>query len=481
MPYRDQREYVEALDRAGQLKRIQVEVDWKMEIGAIMRRANDLREPALLFEKIKDYPAEYKILANMIGAGKPNLYGRSCLALDLPIETPPLKITNEIIKRFSNPIKPILVKDGPCKENIIKADEVDLLKFPVPHLRAADGGRYIGTWHLDINKDPETGWVNWGMYRHMVTSKASLGWLASPGQQGPSMYYQKYEKKGRAMPMAIAIGTDPACAFAAMSPLPPQVSEADIAGGLRGTPVELIKCETVDLEVPATSEIVLEGEVRPGEREWEGPFGEFTGYCASVKAPRPVFHVKCITHRNNPLLPVSSPGKPFDDTTFVYAMFSGAALQIELTKLGLPFKSLYLTPSMLAVIISASEAYPGYVHTLSSAIWATKIGVYRPTVIIVGEDIDVTNMDEVMWALTTRMHPGRDIHIRERAPAHPLIPFLSKEERESLTGAAVCLDATFPYEQNREGLQVVDFEHSWPKDVQDLVLSRWKQYGFEEN
>jgi 4-hydroxy-3-polyprenylbenzoate decarboxylase len=151
---------------------------------------------------------------------------------------------------------------------------------------------------------------------------------------------------------------------------------------------------------------------------------------------------------------------------------------MELKRLGLPFKSLYLTPSMMAVIVSASETYPGYVHTLSSAIWATKIGVYRPTIIVVGEDVDVTDMEEVLWAMTTRMHPARDIHIKKRAPATPLMPFLSPGEREGLVGAAVCFDATFPFEWREHKLSVVDFEHSWPKDIQERVISKWGEYGF---
>jgi 4-hydroxy-3-polyprenylbenzoate decarboxylase len=479
MAYEDLREYIARLEEKEDLKRIGTEVDWNLELGAIMRRANDLREPALLFEKIKGYSPEYRVLANTIGVSRPNVFGRTCLALDLPSDTPPLKIIDEILNRFANPVKPVPVDRAPCKENIIKGDDVNVLKFPVPFFRAMDGGRFIGTWHTDITRDQDSGWVNWGLYRHMVHDERTIGWLANPGQHGPAMYYQKYEARGKAMPMAIAIGTDPACTLASMSLVPSHVNEADLAGGLRRKPVELVKCETIDLEVPATAEIVLEGEVLPGERRPEGPFGEYWGYFASDKAPRPVFRVNCITHRNQPILPVSTPGKPFDDTTFVYSLFGSAALKQELRKLGFPFKDVYLTPSMVAVIISAKETYPGYVHTLSSAIWGTKAGIYRPVVIVVGEDIDVTNMDEVMWALTTRVHPVRDIHVKKRAPSHPLFSFLSPEERTTLTGAAVCYDATFPFEWKENAPRIADFEHAWPDDVRKMVLSRWKEYGFK--
>ena len=317
------------------------------------------------------------------------------------------------------------------------------------------------------------------MYRHMLIDKRSIAWLANPGQHGPGIYYQEYEARGETMPIAIAIGTDPACALSSISLVTPYLNEVDLAGGIRGKPVELITCETVDLEVPATSEIVFEGEVLPKERQLEGPFGEYTGYCSSDKAPRPVVRITCITHRNNPILTVSSPGKPFDDTTFVYALCGSAALTRDLRNLGLPFKSVFLTPSMMAVVISTNETYPGYVHTLSSAIWGSKSGIYRPTIIVVGDDVDVTNADEVMWALTTRVHPVRDIHVQQRAPGSPLFPFISPEERTTLTGANVCYDATFPFEWKEKTPQIVDFQHAWQKETRQLVLSRWKEYGFK--
>jgi len=479
MAYADLRAYMDRLEKEGDLKRIKAEVDWNLELGAIMRRANDLREPALLFEKIKGYPSDCKVFANFVGAARPNVFGRVCLSLELPVNTPAPEIIEEIVHRFEHPIKPVLVDKGPCKENIIKGDAIDVLKLPAPHFLGFDGGRFIGTWHTDITRDPDSGWVNWGMYRHMVHDGRSIGWLANPGQHGPGMYYRRYEAKGEAMPMAVVIGTDPACASASMSLIASHVNEVDLAGGLRGEPVQLVKCETIDLEVPATAEIVLEGEVLPGERRPEGPFGEYPGYFASDGGLQPVFRVNCVTHRNQPILPVSTPGKPLDDTTFVYSLYGSAALAMELRKMGFPFKSVYLTPSMMAVIISAKETYPGYVHTLSSAIWGTKVGVYRPVVIVVGDDVDVTNMDEVMWALTTRVHPVRDIHVKKRAPSHALFPFLSPEERATHTGAAVCYDATFPFEWKEDTPRIADFKHAWPEEIQNLVLSRWKEYGFK--
>ena len=180
MAYADLREYIRRLEEMGELKRIKAEVDWKFELGGVMRKANDLRQPGLLFEKIKGYSPDYTILANMIGAAKPHVFGRVCLALELPVDTPPQEIITELEKRFTNPIKPVLVNTGPCKENIIKGNAIDVLKFPAPFFRELDGGRFMGTWHTDITRDPDSGWVNWGMYRHMVHDGQSLAWLANP-------------------------------------------------------------------------------------------------------------------------------------------------------------------------------------------------------------------------------------------------------------------------------------------------------------
>ena len=265
MAFRDLREYIAKLEEEGELRHIKTEVDWNLELGAISRRAIELRAPAPLFENIKGYPAGYRVLANLMSGTRPS-HGRLAIAMGLPKATPILKLIDEFAERVQSQVKPLIVKTGPCKEVIRLGDAVNVLDLPVPLIHGRDGGRYIGTWHIDINKDPDTGWVNWGMYRHMVHDEKTLGWRATPYQHGPNIYYQKYESRGQPMPMAIAIGTDPLSSVAAATSFPAEITEAEAAGGLRGAPVELVKCETIALEVPATSEIVLEGMVYPGER-----------------------------------------------------------------------------------------------------------------------------------------------------------------------------------------------------------------------
>ena len=480
MPYNDLRAFLDKLRSERELSEIEAEVDWNLEIGAISRRALDLRSPALLFRNVKGYSLEHRVLSNLMGPSKPVVQGRVALAMDLPKDTPTLKVIDEFAERSQRTIKPRLVSTAPCKENVLMGDDVDLFQFPAPFFHGTDGGRYFGTWHICVVRDPDSEWVNWGTYRMMLHDRNRLGWLAHPGQHGPATYYQKYEARGKAMPMAVAIGAEPVCHIVATSPFPPRLSEVDAAGGIRGEPVDLVKCETIDLEVPASAEMVLEGEVMPCERELEGEFGEYTGYCAANRAPRPVFHVRCVTYRNSPIFCVDAPGIPWDVTAVLGSVAHSALVANDLRKLGIDFKSVYVPPPTMAIIVSVPRRYPGYAHSVASAVWSTKSGLYRPYLFIVGDDVDVTNTDEVMWCLTTRLHPGRGIHVEEHAPSHPLFPFLSASEKNSRLGAKVAFDATFPAEWPPEEVPtIVDLQHAWPREVRRKVLERWNEYGIE--
>ena len=338
---RDLREFIELLERYGHLRRIGQEVDWNLEIGAISRRACELRAPALLFENVKDYPG-HRVLANPLATLE-----RLGLALGVGAGASYAELVETYIDRSSRPIKPVEVASGPCKEEVHLGEEADVLEFPAPLIHQGDGGRYLGTWHLVVTRDPDTDWVNWGMYRMMVLDRHRLGGIFVPTQHGPFLYFQKYEPRGVPMPFAAAIGVDPLCALAAANPFEYGTSEAEVAGGFRGAPVELVRCETVDLLVPATSEIVIEGEVLPGEREPEGPFGEYTGYMAGGRAPRPVYRVKAITHRRRPILTMSNMGMPVDDCSLGMSLVWSEGIRNLLVDHGIPVTGVFNPPEMI--------------------------------------------------------------------------------------------------------------------------------------
>ncbi|MBI4319883.1 MAG: UbiD family decarboxylase [Chloroflexi bacterium] len=476
MAYKDLRQFIQCLDEEGELNRVGVEVDWDVEIGAISRRAIDRKSGAILFENIKDYPG-HRIMANIIGPSEPT-HAILSLALGLPKETTLLELIEYYRRKSNEAIPPRVVDWAPCKENILRGKDVNLLAFPVPKIHSIDGGRFIGTWHVDVNKDPDSGWVNWGMYRHQVLDANRLGLRSSQGQHGPTIFREKYASRGQPMPMAIAIGTDPVSSIVAGSGIPPRVNEADVVGAMQGKPVEVVRCETIDLEVPASAEIVLEGYMVSGEEELEGPFGEFTGYAAGGRLPRPVMHVDCVTHRNDPIFTMSNMGKPWDEVAVLNSVVSSALIGDALRKRGIPFKAVYCPPPTLAAVVAAKPQYPGFIHSVAGAVWSAKAGIYRPYVIMVGEDVDVTNLDEVFWCMMSRVHPSKGIHIQEEAPSQQLYPFIDLDERVRGRGARVAIDATFPPDWPADEVPtIMDFENGWPADVRELVLGRWKEYG----
>lgn len=481
MAFRDLREYIARLDKEGEVQPIQKEVDWSLEVGAIIRRSYDLKAPAPFFQRLRGYPEGYRIFGGPIGSSnRPNRsYARLAMALGLNPDSAVTEIMEEYIRRKKNPIKPVLVSGGPCKENVHIGEEVNLEEFPAPLLHEHDGGRYLGTWHLVATRDPDTGWVNWGMYRLMLHDRKTLGVLVVPSQH-IGLHYRKYEAMNRRMECAVAIGTEPVTALMAGTPLDPGVNEADVVGSLRGEPLELVRCETVDLAVPATAEIVIEGEIPPRERRDEGPFGEYTGYMAGEREPRPVIHVKAVTHRHRPILTVTCPGVPVDENHVLRTIVCASLLD-ELRSRGFPVKMVYGPPEVgnLFWVISTKVPFSGYARHLACALWGLTAGRRAHYLIIVEEDVDITSINEVMWALTTRCHPDRGIFKLPNSAGNPLLPFTNSHEKQHSLGAHVLFDCTWPKEWPQEAVPVkASFDVLWPKDVQERVVRNWGEYGY---
>ncbi len=487
MAYKDLREFLTKLESEGELLRIKEEVHWKEEIGAVSKRLIDKetkggRAPAVLFENITDYSGG-KFFTNTLAS-----YRRYALALGLPKDTPITDIIETYRQRAKNSIKPKIVKTGPCKENIMKGKDVDLLKFPTPKWHAKDGHRYIGTFHTCIMKDPESEWVNWGLFRMGIHDKSSTGvWVLAGNHSW--IIHEKYKARGETMPMAVAIGQDPTHAIVSASPFDEGVSEVEKAGAFRQEPVELVKAETCDLLVPAHAEIILEGEVPTNELKMEGPFGEAAGYYGGDQFPKPVFHVKCITHRNNPIHTGSMESTPMTDDSINWSTAATALLKNHvIDNLKIPgVKDLFFNPYAYGVgmcVVSAKRVMSGLPMIIASAIWSHKIGLIADSpawVIVVDDDIDPTNMNEVVWALTTRSDPERSVQIiKERGGPLPLNPRNSWEDRvkKQKGGSSIVIDAGFPFEWRVNDPQsipdVLNFE-SWSKEIREKALKVLKE------
>ena len=299
MGYKDVREWIQKVGEMGELKVIEG-ADWNLEIGAISVLASKHKEnsPALLFDKIKDYPAGYRILVGFFESLK-----RSALTTNLPLDITREGFIQAWRERLARPasIPPRTVSTGPVMQNVIKGDDIDLFKFPVPFWHERDGGRYIGTGHVVITRDPDEDWVNVGCYRVMVHDRNSMGMNISPGKHG-RMHRQKYFDRGKACPVVCCFGVDPLLHMIATRPEPYGKSEFDAVGGIKGEPVEVIDGEFTGLPIPAHAEIAIEGEFLPDQGKEEGPFSEWTGYYASGEKFEPLIKVHRLYHRNDPII-----------------------------------------------------------------------------------------------------------------------------------------------------------------------------------
>ncbi len=475
MPFKDLREFITKLEKEGQAQRIEEEVDWNLEAGAIVRRSMEAGLPAPFFQKIKDYPDSYRILGCPLAKLK-----RVAIAMDMNQDIPQRELIEEYLRRRQHPIKPVLVKDGPCKENINIGDKVDLLKFPVPIVHNGDGGRYIGTFHLTISKDLDSDWVNWGMYRHMLHNENTIGIQAGPSRHVMIMR-QRWEDRNKPMEIAIAIGVEPMSTFCTVSSIPYGVSEVDIAGGMRGEPVELIKCETIDLVVPATAEIVIEGEISPHERINEGPFGEYSGYMAGHMELRPVIHVKAVTHRNNPIFTMSCPGTPVGDDHRIMSVSRAAEVLELLRARGLPVSavSLFAEVSQMLIVVAVKFGFAHAVDDIAHAIWGSVVGRAAPYLIIVEDDVDPFDLAQVIHAVVSKCHPYRGIVRLEHTSGSALMPWLTRHEQKHLLGAKAYFNCTWPSDWDPADVpERASFDNIYPPEVQQKALAKWQKYGY---
>ena len=333
--YDDLRDLLMRFDEMGELERVDG-ADWNLEVGAVSETvaARDPgRSPALLFDNISGYPEGFRILS-----GAANALKRLAVVLDLPdprVETDLVESLRARMQHDFTPIPPVEVKTGPVMENVMRDDEVDLLSFPAPFVHEHDGGRYIGTDDAVIMRDPDTGWINAATYRVMVHDRNTAAIWMSPGKHG-RMISEKYFAKGESCPVLISCGQDPILFLAAHQELDHGLDEFAYAGGQRGRPVEIIPSELHGLPVPARAEIVLEGEIVPGETRLEGPFGEFMGYYASNATELPIVRVRRVYWRSDPILTLAVPSRPPENFTFARAAVKSAMIWNEVEKAGLP-------------------------------------------------------------------------------------------------------------------------------------------------
>lgn len=476
MAFNSIREFLDALDKSEEVVRIKEEVDWELEAGAINRRCYETQGPAVFFENIKDYPG-HRLFGGSLGT-----YRRVAIALGLDPETPVASIHKEYERREQNPIKPVVVDSGPCKENLMIGEDVDLSMFPAPMIHDGDGGRYLGTWDIVVTEDPVRGWTNWGMYRFMINTRRTMSGDPSPISHLGIVFRENYLPQKKPMPMALVIGADPLSHMVATGGYGIGVDEAEIAGALRGEPVELVKCETNDLLVPAHAEIVVEGEILPDGIAPEGPFGEYPGYRTGKARTGVLCQVKAVTYRNDPILTMICLGVPVDDASVAAALSAGISIKRRLKRHDIPVTDVYAPPEGVThlVVIGVKSGGREMAKRIRDVFLARRVMVNK--IIMVDEDVDVYNMREVLHAFAVKCHPINGI-LADEVPAgkaNMLTPCYSYEERKLLKGGFDVFDCTWPVEWPKETLPIKSsFDCIYPKEIRDRVLQKWGQYGLK--
>jgi 4-hydroxy-3-polyprenylbenzoate decarboxylase len=463
MKYKDLRDFIAQLEKQGELKRIKTEVDPVLEMTAICDRM--LREggPALLFENPKG--SNIPVLGNLFGTPKrvamgmgatdvSELRGIGELLAYLKEPEPPKGMRDAmeklpVFKQVLN-MAPKLVSSPPCQEVIRVGDEVDLSVYPIQTCWPEDAAPLI-TWPLVITRGPNKERQNLGIYRQQVIgkNKVIMRWLA---HRGGALDFKEWQgvNPGKPFPVAVALGADPATILAAVTPVPDNLSEYAFAGLLRGSKTEVATCLTHDLQVPASAEIVLEGFIYPDETAPEGPYGDHTGYYNEVDE-FPVFTVERITQRQVPIYHSTHTGRPPDEPAILGVALNEVFVPI-LQKQFPEIIDFYLPPegcSYRMAVISMKKQYAGHAKRVMLGTWSyLRQFMYTKFVIVVDEDVNVRNWQDVIWAITTRMDPARDLTILENTP----IDYLDFASPVSGLGSKVGFDATnkWPGETNRE-------------------------------
>lgn len=489
MKYKDLRDFIAQLEKIGQLKRITQEIDPVLEITEICDRTLKQGGPALLFENPKGY--NIPVLANLFGTpdrvamgmgaeSVTALRGVGELLSQLKEPEPPKGMKDAIdkIPVFKNVLHmaPKMVKNPPCQELIRQGDEVDLSVYPIQTCWPEDVGPLI-TWPLVITKGPYKDRHNLGIYRLQVIGKNKLimRWLAHRGGALDFREWQE-ENPGQPYPVSVALGADPATILAAVTPVPDTLSEYAFAGLLRGSKTEVAKSITNDLLVPASAEIVLEGFIYPDDMAPEGPFGDHTGYYNEVDS-FPVFTVECITQRQSPIYHSTFTGKPPDEPAILGVALNEVFVPI-LQKQFPEITDFYLPPegcSYRMAVISMKKQYAGHAKRVMLGTWSyLRQFMYTKFVIVVDDDIDVHDWQEVIWAITTRMDPARDLTILENTP----IDYLDFASPVSGLGSKVGFDATnkWPGETTREWGRTIEMS----KDIVKKVDELWDSLGIDK-
>jgi 4-hydroxy-3-polyprenylbenzoate decarboxylase len=464
----DLRSWLEELRVFGEVQEIEG-AEREKEIGGIvdlyMRRMGN---PAVLFDDIPGYPRGHRILANILTSVR-----RINLALGLPIEGSAVDLVSWWRKYMqeARSIPPVAVQSGPLLDHVRSGNDVDIQRIPTPRWHEHDGGYYIGTGCMVVMRDPDTGWINYGAYRVQSHAPNVASVMCSKGKHG-DLIKRRYHERGQPCPIAVVAGMHPALFMVAGLEIPYGRNEYDVAGGLIGEPVEVIAGPRTGLPIPAQAEIAFEGFVHPDDLIDEGPLGEWTGYYAGGRKKEPAIRIETLMHRSDPILLGAIPGVPPDDDSFYRGTYRSGAVWNQLEAAGVPeVKGVWAHPaggSRLWLTVAIRQQYAG--HSKQAGLIASQChaGAYaNRVVVVVDDDIDPADMDQVVWAICTRMDPREGIETLRGCWSTVLDPMAYGSEDPR--NARVVIDACRPWARRATFPMVARSS----KELDAMIRAKW--------
>ena len=477
---RDLREWLACVEQLGELQHVRG-ADWNLEIGGISE-LNYRRKPsaALLFDQIKDYPPGFRVLTGSLTSAR-----RVGVTLGLGTDLDDQRLVAALRGKpleweaRASDFTPVEVENGPLFQNVVQGDDIDLLKFPVPLWHEYDGGRYIGTGCLVVTRDPETGVANAGAYRLQVQDNGRNATVnAEAGKHGRLHIQKWFAREGRA-PVAVSFGHDPLLLMVAGTEVPTDVFELSYAGAMVGRKLEVVRGPLTGLPLPASSEIAIEGWLYPDRVVPEGPFGEWTGYYSGGKSTIPNIDVQRLYYRDQPILLGAPPGRPPHDYSYMRTVLKSAMIHDALVKAGIPgVRGVWAHEAgggRLLLAVSIKQGYCGHSRQAGYVTAQVQAAAYMNRfVIVVDHDVDPTNLEEVMWAVSTRCDPGEDIEIMRKTWGSRVDPLLTDPKRPYNTRAII--DACRPYERIEDFPRVARASPAFLRRVYD----RWRDEVFSD-
>ena len=482
----DLREYLRVLDSIGDVEHIDRPVSAVLEAAAITRWSTEQRRPAPLFTKIEGAAQGFRMLGapGALSSDPRNSLARVALSLGLAHDATAAELVERLAAVHGKapiPPKPISADSAPCKQNVLLGADATLDRFPIPLVHPDDGGRYLNTWGIIVVRTPDGRWTNWSISRIMMIDNRHMTGLFLP-QQHIGMIWGEWEKIGMPMPFAVVQGGDPGVPMVGGMPIPAEVDEGTFLGSLYGEPVEVVKCETNDLDVPAGAEVVIEGHVSITRDATEGPYAEFHGYALPETSPEPIYTIEAITYRDDPIWPVSATGRPPDDSQIAPALGVSAEVLALLRNAGLPVTTAWLLVDtachwmVITVPRDWRERLPEastteFVHRIGEQLSTNRVGHMCPVTYVLDDDIDPSNTSDVLWALGTRIHP----QLRQEHWPVPILPWYqcyTEEERHGGQGPIVVHDGLVPSLEDGHA-RPATFDSLYPAEIRERVAAQY--------